>query len=270
MIVHKNLRLCGGTFFFLLLKAGEGIEVSQDLRFKYFLGVIDPLAVNGIMDGEVDKLHAYASKFRNCQELPKKSKSIRLGDKIVCNSFKDSMREYGNTGLERVKEFTEKFIPEIRRPWLVRALLELIHYDESIPDNAVFYVKPNFMPAYKEEFVKEDAEISFYDFLLGVWFYVYEHCADNTIGRKTIEMLGIATKASVEDGFNYDIIGVNEIFEGVSINYDQKQKSDKKSSDIPVIHYSDMGTTSPDLAQMDLKKDYVLIIHSTGHISSSE
>lgn len=262
MIVHKNLRLCGGTFFFLLLKAGEGVEASQDLRFKYFLGVIDPLSVNGIMDGEVDKLHTYASKFRNCQELPKKSKLMRLGDQIVCNSFRDSIKEFGNTGLDRVKEFTEKFIPEIRRPWLVRALLELIHYDDSIPGNAVFNIKPGFLPAYKEEFVKEDAEIFFYDFLLGIWFYVYENCADNTIGKNTIESLGTSVKSNVEDEFSYDTIGVNNIFDGVSIYYEPKPEVNEKTKATMTIHYADMGRVAPDLSEMNLEEDFVLVNHS--------
>ena len=121
MIIHKNLRLCGGTFFFLLLKANASSEASQDLRFKYFLNVVDPDAVKDLMDGEVDKLHTYASNFRNGREVPQKGKYIRLGNSQVCSIFKDEMAADKMAALTRVKKYVDDFVPERSRLWLVRA-----------------------------------------------------------------------------------------------------------------------------------------------------
>ena len=220
MIIHKNLRLCGGTFFFLLLKANDSSEASQDLRFKYFLNVVDPDAVKDLMDGEVEKLHTYASNFRNGRKVPKKGKYIRLGNQQVCSIFKDEVATDKMAALNRVKLFVDAYIPERSRLWLVRALLELIHLDESIPDNKMFYTKPGFLPTYKSELMVEDADISFYDFLLGIWFYVYENYDDNSIGERTIKSLSTEVRPNVQSEFSAFSIGVSEKFQSARVSFD--------------------------------------------------
>lgn len=262
MIIHKNLRLCGGTFFFLLLKANDSSEASQDLRFKYFLNVVDPDAVKDLMDGEVDKLHTYASNFRNGREVPKKGKYIRLGNAQVCSMFKDEMDADKMAALNRVKKYVDDYIPERSRQWLVRALLELIHLDESIPENAMFYAKPGFLPTYKSELMGEDAEISFYDFLLGIWFYVYENCADNTVGERTIRSLSTDVKSNVQSQFSASSIGVSEQFQGVKVSFDfgiTADDEDEEGISENRVVYLKGDDVAPDLSTFDPENDIVFV-----------
>lgn len=260
MIIHKNLRLCGGTFFFLLLKANDSSEASQDLRFKYFLNVVDPDAVKDLMDGEVDKLHTYASNFRNGREVPKKGKYIRLGNSQVCSIFKDEMAADKMAGLTRVKKYVDDFVPERSRLWLVRALLELIQLDESIPDNKMFYTKPEFMPTYKSELMSGESEISFYDFLLGIWFYVYENCDDNSIGERTIKSLSTEVKANVESEFSSSSIGVSEQFQGVKVSFDFGMLEDDEEEDaVHQIVFMEGDDIAPDLGTFNPESDLLFV-----------
>lgn len=260
MIIHKNLRLCGGTFFFLLLKANASSEASQDLRFKYFLNVVDPDAVKDLMDGEVDKLHTYASNFRNGREVPQKGKYIRLGNSQVCSIFKDEMAADKMAALTRVKKYVDDFVPERSRLWLVRALLELIQLDESIPDNKMFYTKPEFMPTYKNELMSGESEISFYDFLLGIWFYVYENCDDNSIGERTIKNLSTEVKANVESEFSSSSIGVSEQFQGVKVSFDFGMLEDDEEEDaVHQIVFMEGDDIAPDLGTFNPESDLLFV-----------
>lgn len=259
MRTHKNLRLCGGTFFFLLLKTNDSGGVSQDLRLKYFLNVVDPDAVKGLMDGEVDKLHTYASNFRNGRSVPKNGKYVRLGNQQVCTIFKDEMAADKMAAIKRAKLFADAYISERSRAWLVRALLELIYLDETIPDNKIFYTKPGFLPAYKSELMAENAEISFYDFLLGIWFFVYENCGDNSVGERTIKSLNTEVKPNVESKFNSFAIGSMERFQSVKISYDFGMIEDIEEEKSNIGVYMRENDIAPDLGKYDPESKLVFI-----------
>ena len=262
MNVNKNFRLCGGTFFILLLKANESCSVSQDIRFRDFLGVIDPVAVKDIEDGIVDKLHTYASNFRNCKVFPPKGKYIRLGNEKICSFFKDELRMDEKAGLNRVVEFCNKYIPQMSRPWLVRALLELIECDISIKDNAVFYAKPGFQPTYKSELLSEALEVNFYSFLLGVWYYVYENCPDNTVGEKTVKALQTDTKENVEGIFNINAIGAAETYQNIKIDYEVSysvREDDEYEEETSEFVYIGADDIVPDLSRFNSENDIILM-----------
>lgn len=270
VVINKDLKLCAGTFFLLLLKTNENSESSQDLRFKYFLRVIDPQAADLVSDGMVEeKFHTYASKLRNCNPLPK-GKYIRFGDPNICTYFKDELKENKMAGLDRVVEFCDKFVPENTRPWLVRSVLELIELDESIGENDVFYIKPGFAPAYRSEIFREDTDeinISFYDFLLGIWFFIYEHYQDNTEGKKTIETLSGIVKGSVQREFYKNLIGSDERYPHVNISYEIGAESLSESDDTKVVIpevaetlvYMTKDDIAPDLGQFDPEKDIIFM-----------
>ena len=120
--------------------------------------------------------------------------------------FQDELKREATAPITRVKEFADSYIPERSRLWLVRCLLELIESDTSIGDNEIFYIKPGFAPSYKIDFLRADVEIDFYDFLLGIWFYVYKNCKDNTVGEKTIQRWYRRNKENVEGVFDASIM----------------------------------------------------------------
>lgn len=133
METEQPCRLCGGTFFDLLLQTNDRCSASQDVRFRDFLGVIDPQAVAGVQKGEAsEKLHTYASKFRNCKKVPTRGKYIRLGNERVCSIFLDELKRDAAAPIKRVEAFAAAYILEAARAWLVRCLLELIEADPAI------------------------------------------------------------------------------------------------------------------------------------------
>lgn len=107
---------------------------------------------------------------------------------------------------------------------LVRCLLELIESDTSIGDNEIFYIKPGFAPSYKIDFLRADAEIDFYDFLLGIWFYVYKNCKDNTVGEKTIQRWYKRDKENVEGVFDATAIGASEKYQNIVLRENKPEE----------------------------------------------
>lgn len=270
MNTEHHFRLCGGTFFNLLLQANDNCSASQDLRFRDFLGIIDPQVLTDVSKGEAyDKLHTYASKFRNCKQVPTNGKYIKLGNEKVCMVFQDELKREATAPITRVKEFADSYIPERSRLWLVRCLLELIESDTSIGDNEIFYIKPGFAPSYKIDFLRADVEIDFYDFLLGIWFYVYKNCKDNTVGEKTIQRWYRRNKENVEGVFDATAIGASEKYQNIVLRENKPEEQSAPTSKKEVVYLTE-GDIAPDLGMYDPDGNIVLISAEQANRSNME
>lgn len=81
-------------------------------------------------------------------------------------------------------DFTTAFIDENNMGnWLVRAILEVIHSDESITEE-LFYIESGGQPYDKKHLLMAE-EIALQPFLLGGWHFIIKYRADNTIGAET-------------------------------------------------------------------------------------
>lgn len=259
MKAEQHFRLCGGTFFNLLLQANDNCSESQDVRFRDFLGIIDPPVLTEVSKGEAyDKLHTYASKFRNCKQVPTNGKYIKLGNEKVCQVFRDELKQDASAPINRVVQFADSYIPKGSRLWLVRCLLELIESDTSISDNAMFYIKPGFAPSYKVDFLREDIEIDFYDFLLGIWFYVYQNCKDNTVGEKTIQRWYKRDKENVEGTFDATAIGASEKYQNIVLKEGKVDERTETPTPKEVV-YLTRNDVAPDLGMYDPEENLVFI-----------
>lgn len=208
--------LCGATLFFTLLRFKKKKAGNQDECFKDFLGIIDPSAVDGIT---ATSLHKYSSDCKTGKKLPEDSDCVRFGNADVCTAFMDEMRNSPEKPIGRIKEFAENYFDSTSHLGLIRALLEIMDGDVSIEENnRPLFVNPGFFPSYKAEFILQDAEISFYYFLLGVWFYVYKYCADNEMGKDTIESWTDKTKPYTADIPNTQI-GMSGKFDAIKLVY---------------------------------------------------
>lgn len=181
-------KLCGSTLFYKIVELRNKSAGNQDECFKDFLRVIDFNATSYIPERT---LHSYSSACKNAKKLPKDCGCIRFGDAEVCKTFRDEINNNPDEVYKRIEEFANKyFIPKNHKS-IVRALLELIDEDKSIDEhNRSLYINPGFRPSLKDEFLKDDATIHFYNFLLGVWYYVYQYSEDSEEGRPTIEYWG--------------------------------------------------------------------------------
>ncbi|HFU3862580.1 TPA: hypothetical protein ACGPAZ_000211 [Streptococcus suis] len=188
-------RLCGGTFFTLLLQAvkphnrshvtinGGRVKLSNANVFRALIRVYDPTSY--LPDDK--SFNTMTSKYKNCNKIG--DAYFRYEDAAIISAFeKDVLTNYP-VPLYRMKEFVETYI-DIDTPakgtWLVRALLELIMEDSTISKATPFYTGENGSALTKEQY-NAITDIPIESFLLGVWHFIIMNRNDNTVGKETIE-----------------------------------------------------------------------------------
>lgn len=243
---EESTVLCGATLFFTILRFKKKKAGNQDECFKDFLGIIDPSAVNGIT---ATSLHKYSSDCKTGKKLPEESECVRFGNPDVCAAFADEMKNSPEKPINRIKSFAENYFDSTSHPGLIRALLEIIEDDKSIEENnRALYINPGFLPSYKSDFLLPDAEISFYYFLLGAWFYVYKYCADNEMGADTIDSWTEKTKPYSADIPNTQV-GMSGKYEDIKIFYhlEKPENLEVVQSGLPKALITDINGVAPDL-----------------------
>lgn len=244
-------RLCGSTLFFTILRLRKK-SGKQEECFKDFLEIVDPSAVEGVY---CDSLHKYASDCKNAKELPEDGNYVRFGNQDVCAAFRNEFKKDETVVLERIKRFVNKYFNSSSHELLIRALMELIEADKSIGEhNRSLFVKPGLVPAYKDELLITEGEVYFYNFLLGVWYYVYQYFDGHTAGLATIESWTKKTKDYVADKPNCDL-GNSGKYDGIELSYNTQRTIDMETTivettDGPSVIVMPDGIV-PDLATFD-------------------
>ena len=176
----ERYRLCGGTFFTLLLQARKAPKKAAHFCLRDLLLTYD----EGVKYTDENSFRTITSRFKTC-EPGFRSDYIKLGSKFTFKTFEEKVKKDYDFELGGFTVFAETYLDYgSHGTWLVRALLELIEKDDTISDNTKFYVKPGFHPAYKYE-LKEEKHFNFYSFLFGVWYYICQNCEDNGVGNLT-------------------------------------------------------------------------------------
>ncbi len=224
--------LCGSTLFFIILEYKKKRSGNQDKCFKDFLGIIDPASIRGI---DADSLHKYSSDCKNGKPLPAKGDVVRFGKKTVCNVFRDDIKKSYNEIIERVVSFANTYLDKKTHALIIKALMELIEKDKNFDNhNRSLCVNPGFLPAYKEDFLKSDATIYFYNFLLGVWFYCYQYAEDDELKAKTIERWTDKTKKYTENESVFNL-GLSGKYDAINLSYNYTENitvlSEQESSE---------------------------------------
>ena len=192
-------RLCGGTFFTLVL---EDIKQRFGVR-EHYRGESD-----GLTDPDV--LIGLIMVIQPDYQRPKKKMSTKVNDFKSCNlstgeylpfgktaeieEFDNRVRNEYQTVLAAMSEFVDSYL-EIgasgKRDYkLVKALMDLISQDDSIgkkaPAEDEFFVDPNGIPYTCEQLVQMD-KVNLPAFLLGVWHFCCIHRKNNKVGRLTYD-----------------------------------------------------------------------------------
>lgn len=195
-------KLCGGTFFTLLLQARKQRTVirgryenkrdslSEPNVFAGLIKVAKPGYIEPekqkteLKEQEEKKLKKITSEFKNCKcesvsfTLPP---IIEIFDKRVKNEYKAALND--------MQEFTNNFIDTGIGIWLVERLLDLVESDKSIMDTELFYVCKNGQPMSKAnlcDLSKNGLNVCLSAFLLGIWHFIIFNKPDNNEGRATI------------------------------------------------------------------------------------
>jgi len=181
-------RLCGGTFFTLLLEAreqrtskrnnadGKTDGLSQPELLIELVRIIKPSFNPPV---KISTLKKNVGGYRKCEDN---------GGTYFAAVFESSdvdafdlriKSEYHNV-VSAMSELIERFISDDKGEWLFKALLGVIGKDTSIDKNFIIY--GNQMS--KSEVMNID-NISLASFVLGIWHYVVTNVKDNTVGQAT-------------------------------------------------------------------------------------
>lgn len=191
-------KLCGGTFFVLLLQAKQKSSKARN-------------SVLGDSDGktEVDVLRELIKVYNPDYRYEETAiKSVRSD----CTSFKKCEKEKGTylpfdpiqdagliatfnnevlteyaTARGRMQKFIDGYV-DVKHSgkWLVKAIIELIDADKTIEKDDKFFITGDGKPITRSEFVKQ-VYVDLASFLLGVWHYIVCKPVNNKAGDMTYQ-----------------------------------------------------------------------------------
>lgn len=196
MTTNQYPRLCGGTFFTLLLQArrprtkarehrkGERDGLSETDVLIRLIKIMNPDFVNPTRSTS-NTFKTNTSEYKSC----KISDGTYLQLSNTC-AFERRIAESYPAPLQSMGEFVGDVIDvgtsaekEIQ---LVKALLELIDSDSSIDDEQEFYICADGSTMNKAA-LRSATEICLPSFLLGIWHFVLANRKDNTVGKETFD-----------------------------------------------------------------------------------
>lgn len=209
---QNNMRLCGGTFLVLLFEArgtrrnsrmGEGRMSDGKSNTEIFKRLI--YATNPYFQMPSGRsFNTFTSDYKNCRKSD--TVSVNLTDDSVIQQFDAAVKTnyYEHVGV--FYNLLENSISwETKGPWLVAALIDLIENDTTIPNDALFYVRPYGQTVQKSELRNIEC-ICIISFVFGVWHYIVTNIKDNSVGTDTINyLLNESTEFRAERKFSSDI-----------------------------------------------------------------
>lgn len=127
--------------------------------------------------------------FKSCQGWG--WRSFLLNNKSVKKSFDDSIKSTYTKCLAAMTAFTNKYL-DLRSStrkdeYLVKALLELLAADHTIPADTEFYANRVGTTLTKKELLLPDTKLYLEALLLGIWHYCIVHIKKNTIGQASYD-----------------------------------------------------------------------------------
>ncbi|RLK63555.1 hypothetical protein D3H64_03775 [Atopobacter sp. AH10] len=187
-------RLCGGTFFVLLLRA-KRTKAKKDIRKYSANGITNPEFLKGLItifdssyyEPSGSSLETNTSRYKKCEIS--KADCLPFDDNALITAFDRQIKEDYYTLLVRMKELLDYFLTIDKAPKideLVYGILNLIINDYSINQDDIFYALPNGTGIIKKDLIST-LDINLYSLILGVWHFILTSRKDNKIGASTIK-----------------------------------------------------------------------------------
>lgn len=190
-------RLTGGILFMLMLQAlkqrtkarehyrGERDGLSDLEVLKGLLKVINPSynENNSLSNSTVNK-------YKSC--IIDAATYLPLDDNATVNAFDIRVKSDYVRALKNMNQFVDSFIDikteDKKDELLIRAIIDLMGKDDSIPNDQVFYICMDSTTKTKEEILLGGC-FEFQAFLLGVLHYCVMKHASNKEGKETYDLL---------------------------------------------------------------------------------
>ena len=196
MTTDEKPRLCGGTFFVLVLQAlRQRVKARQHYKGERD-GLSDPEVLMGLIkvinpeyqEPREGALKGKTNDFKSCKTST--GQYLPFGDTPEIDTFDKRVRERFPDALGAMTEFVARFL-EVgtvvkKDERLVKALIDLIQQDDSIEPEEAFYIEEN-GGIIKKTALGGLGDVCFPAFLLGVWHYVVVNRKDNSVGRATYD-----------------------------------------------------------------------------------
>jgi len=191
-VANDYPRLCGGTFFTLLLEAADQ-KLKERKKFgdhnnftepDVFEALVNIALIGCSRSSDNDNYKSAVGAYKCCNTS--KSGRIPISEQAVISTFDSNIKNEYQVPLSAMNAFVENYInAEGKGVWLVKALLELIDIDKNT-DGAEFYISQDGLQTKKAALGGVD-EYCLPALLLGVWHYIIKNVQDNSVGKATYD-----------------------------------------------------------------------------------
>lgn len=245
-------RLCGGTFFTLLLTARKNTRESQNKFFKDLIQIYDPSV--GVI--HIDSFKTPVSQFKNCNQIYN-CDYIKIGEQTTRRAFEDRFRTDYEGILKITEDLCSKYLTEgasSKSEIFVKDILSVIMLDDSIKPTDKLFIDFGGIPVRKEE-LPNITDLYFPSVLLGIFHFICTQRMDNSVGKETVNLWREKEFVSAEDAFPK----MNLMFE--------RPTSETKGKEV-LAYASDEDDIIGDLSEID-PENLVIVRHSE-HIKPRE
>lgn len=187
-------RLCGGTFFILVLQA-----LRQRMKAReHYKGETDGLKDPNVLVGLIkvinpdyqepfgDALKGKTNDFKSCKTST--GQYLPFGNTVEVEEFDSRVQMAYASALAQMDNFVGQFLETgtavKKDERLVKALIDLIQQDESIGAEEELYILET-GEKIKKAALGDLTAVCLPAFLLGVWHYVVVYRKDNKVGQET-------------------------------------------------------------------------------------
>ena len=197
MTNERQYRLCGGTFFTLLLQARKQRMGVREHYKGMSDGMADPILLMALAEiaipdyrvpdaSMMTTVKSATSRYKSCQANG--GTYFPFADVSVVASFDERVKNDYCRCLSAMNSYVEDYIDvcgETKKDeYLVKALVEVIASDATIDKNQPFYVCEDGSVQTKAQ-ICAASELCLQAFLLGIWHYIILKVQDNKVGADT-------------------------------------------------------------------------------------
>ena len=196
MATNEYPRLCGGTFFTLVLQALRQRMKAREHYSGDSDGLSDPEVLVGLIkvinpdytDPGKENLKVTANNYKACKIS--NSTYLPFDDEQVISAFDSKVKTAYQSVLNRMVGFVNDFLDMSETVHkdvnLVRAIVDLIQQDQTIKAGDEFFIGQNGEKK-KKATLGDLKEVCLPSFLLGVWHFIVVNRKDNSIGKATYD-----------------------------------------------------------------------------------
>ena len=193
----KNYRLCGGTYFTLLLRARKQRMGVREHYKGMSDGMADPILLMALAEiampdyrtpdaSMLATVKSATSRYKSCQANG--GTYFPFSDGAVIASFDERIKTDYSRCLAAMNSYVADYIDVCgdtkKDEYLVKALVEVIASDATIDTNQPFYVCEDGSALTKAQ-ICAASELYLQSFLLGIWHYIIVFVQDNKVGADT-------------------------------------------------------------------------------------